>query len=291
MERILYTTKNDYYGSFDASLIDAAIQTARLKLGGEWRFDGSDFLMIVDDDQTLRERRPDFYWITRTPSRASVKEFRNAFLENFIDKYYPMPTEDARVPDDKIEHFLQQYYAFCHNAIQMLLTASINAYKWPILKEEIVENILEELGKFTEGVPHLQMMKQGYSELQIPSNFSSDNATSEMMNNLFAIFNDDNTSRLAGALVAFETLAIREYFAIEFYVRKLAEIKGLRIDENGTLMKYIKGHQTFEVEHSDHLAEAVDKCYAIHEVDQDSFEDGFAAVVHQLSTWWKSYLN
>lgn len=207
-------------------------------------------------------------------------------IEGFADE------ENFPIQEEKLGDLLYQYRIFCMSAIHMLLKASIQSYKWPLLKEELIENIKEELGSETSGMPHLKMMEYGYKEIGLDS-FSTANAeTAFLINKLFEIFSSEDMHTLSGSLIAFETLAIGEYFKIEDVIRKYAKIKGFTLDENGYLMNYIKGHQEFEVGHSDHLIEAVEKSMLELEgeiIVSEKFIEGFYQVVNVLSNWWKSY--
>lgn len=217
--------------------------------------------------------------------KTNPTEFKEAFL-GFKSEEWPS------IEKEKIEDLLGQYRLFCLSAIHMLLDASISSYKWPALKEELLENIKEELGSQTNGIPHLKMMELGYAEIGLTSNSLMFHETKFLISKLFDIFNSNDIHRLAGGLVAFETLAIGEYTKIEDLVRIYAKNKDIALDENGYLLKYIKGHQEFEIGHSDHLIEAVEKgmlCAEGKVYLSENFVQGFYDVTLLLKNWWKNF--
>jgi len=186
------------------------------------------------------------------------------------------------ISTDSFKYCIEQYSCFSNEAIHMLLDARINVYEWKFLANEVDDNIKEELGKFTKGVPHLVMMKNGYgkdlsisTDAVIPAHFTSD-----FNLGMRKLFKTPDPSYLAGALVAFEGTAISEFYIMEQIMKYY--LKG---DLSGVTSEYIKGHQEFEVGHEQHLVDSIE-IY----ITNDNYQKmchGYLDVCFNLNYWWK----
>jgi len=178
---------------------------------------------------------------------------------------------------------IEQYSTFSNEAIHMLLDARIRSFSWKKMSDEIDENITEELGKFTDGIPHLVMMRKGYFEdlgistdLVEPLHF-----TKHFLKNMRAIFKTSDPAFLAGALIAFEGSAIQEFSIMESIIRLYGDGKIYGLTE-----KYIKGHQEFEIGHEQHLKDSIAEY--INAKNYSVFCKGYISVCLELHNWWLS---
>jgi hypothetical protein len=184
---------------------------------------------------------------------------------------------------DQLKIAIEQYSTFSNEAIHMLLDARIRSTEWPKMSTEIGENIEEELGKFTKGVPHLVMMRRGYlNDLGIKTDSVNPLYFSEyFLRNMRLTFKVSVPSFLAGALVAFEGCAIQEFAIVEEIIKKY---NGGTI--SGLTEEYIKGHQEFEIGHEQHLKDSISEY--INESNYIFFCKGYIAVCLELDHWWNS---
>lgn len=190
---------------------------------------------------------------------------------------------DLYLDKSQLRIAIEQYSTFSNEAIHMLLDARIRSSEWPKMSDEIEENIREELGRFTDGIPHLVMMRKGYFEdlgiftdQVIPLHF-----TEYFLGNMRKIFKVSDPAFLAGALIAFEGSAIEEFSIVETIIRRYNNGK-----IGGLTEKYIKGHQEFEIGHEQHLKDSIVEY--IHAKNYSVFCKGYISVCLELHHWWSS---
>lgn len=187
---------------------------------------------------------------------------------------------------DTLKEVIINYSGFSNFAIHCLLDASIRVHKWSVLQDEVLDNIKEELGSETDNVPHLEMMRQGYKqELGIDTDDQQyEECTKALVLQLKKIFNNPNLAYLAGALIAFEGIAIPEFHIVDGIVDEYVKKSGIYINKDSLTRKYINGHKEFEIGHEQRLILA-----ATAHIKEDHYKDfkkGYYAVADCLSTWW-----
>lgn len=185
-----------------------------------------------------------------------------------------------------LKNIIEQYSLFSAEAIHMLLDASLKSYKWPILCKELEENIEEEKGKFTDGIPHLEIMRIGYlKDLSIDTSTVEPNqATSYFLTNMIKIFNNNDLAYLAGALVAFEGIAIEEFYILDEIVKEYCRKNSITLDDSSITMLYINSHKEFEIDHEAHLIEAALTYIDLTNIEE--FKKGYRNVCKIMSDWW-----
>jgi hypothetical protein len=171
----------------------------------------------------------------------------------------------------------------------MLVDAMIRDHDWKKLYEEIQENIAEEKGKDTRGIPHLEMMRQGYlKDLGIETEDIEYSAvTQAFLKQMRRIFNNNDNAFSAGALLALEGTAIFEFHILDKIVKEYDRKQGSGkvSDSTVTLTNlYIDGHKDFEIGHEAHLRESIQPY--IHEGNIHKMVRGYFNVCLTMNTWW-----
>lgn len=191
-----------------------------------------------------------------------------------------------------LQFIIGNYAAFSQDAIHMLVDAMIRCHDWPLLFEEIQDNINEEKGSETKGIPHLEIMREGYRKdlgLEVDFQFFTPSLiTKRFLQTMRVIFNNDDNAFVAGALMAFEGTAIEEFYIIDVIIKKYLEKNGLNHVEElpKSLTKYyIDGHKIFEIGHEAHLITSV-KPY-INKDNVDRMIRGYLTTTLTMNTWWK----
>jgi hypothetical protein len=185
-----------------------------------------------------------------------------------------------------LKNIIEQYSLFSAEAIHMLLDASLKSYKWPILYKEIEENIEEEKGKFTDGIPHLEIMRIGYlKDLNIDTSIIEPNqATSYFLTDMRKVFKNNDLAYVAGALVAFEGIAIEEFHILDEIVKGYCKKNSITLDNSSITMIYINSHKKFEIDHEAHLIEATLPYVNLTNIKE--FKKGYRNVCKIMSDWW-----
>lgn len=208
---------------------------------------------------------------------SNLSRPENIFVKDFCNS-------NSSFVENKLRYQIEQYTCFSKEAIHMLLNARIICYPWESLAEEISENIEEELGKDTKGKPHLEMMKDGYLKcLNIDTDsVKAHGATREFLNKMHTIFKTPNLPYLAGALIAFEGVAIEEFHIMEQIITKYQSVRGKKLE--GEALEYIKGHQEFEIGHEQHLIDSIRP--HINRDNSTEMARGFFDVSQTINNWW-----
>lgn len=191
-----------------------------------------------------------------------------------------------------LKFIIGNYAAFSQEAIHMLVDAMMRNHDWPLLFEEIQNNINEEKGSETKGIPHLEIMREGYRKdlgLEVDIQyFKPSLITTRFLNSMKLIFNNDDNAFSAGALIAFESTAIEEFYIIDLIIKKYLSFSNE--DDLGELPEsltkyYIDGHKLFEIGHENHLIEAI-RPYITKE-NSSKMIRGYIATSLAMDTWWR----
>ena len=194
---------------------------------------------------------------------------------------------------NSLEFIIVNYAAFSQDAIHMLLDAMLRSHDWPLLFNELQENINEEKGSETKGIPHLEIMREGYRKdlgLEVDMQFvKASKVTKRFLDTMRDIFNNDDNAFSAGALLAFEGTAIEEFYIIDLIIKKYFTAIKNNSDKDAQLPEsltkyYIDGHKLFEIGHEAHLIEAI-KPY-INKTNSQRMIRGYLACSLALNTWW-----
>lgn len=203
----------------------------------------------------------------------SAKEFVLGLGQNPIVKR-------ADLHPSEIVWALKEYSQFSGEAIHMLIDARIHIYDWPVLAREIDRNVEEEKGSQTGGVPHLEIMREGYINGMgfDPTKHEPSHMTKRFLAHMRHVFCQKNNPHVAGALLAFESTANPEFHAID----ELYRLSGAQ--ENAQMRSYIDGHKEFEIGHKDGLVKAIEPY--ITPPRYEEFAAGYLEVCRVMSDWW-----
>ena len=220
-----------------------------------------------------------------------LREFRDSLTNLSVDSHTIIQalcsdSDTSELISNNLKYVILEYSAFSYTSIHMLLDALIRNHDWESLKNELKENIEEERGSMTRNIPHLEMMRRGYSlELGIDTDsYVPSFVTQNFLNRMTKIFRHNDNAYSAGALLAFEGTAIQEFHIVEKIVNKYCNIKDIKISEDSLTSLYIKGHKDFEIGHENHLYDAI--APYINEDNLYNFSVGYLHVCVSMSTWW-----
>lgn len=182
---------------------------------------------------------------------------------------------------------VKEYSALSNAAIHLLIDSAVRVHDWEKLKEEVLENIQEEMGLETKKVPHLEMMRIGYmKELGIVTDeVVPSDITKAFLNHITKVFKHNDNAFQAGALLALEGSAIEEFHIVDIIVREYAKKSKLNFKEDWLTNLYIDGHKSFEIGHEQHLLDAI--LPYLTEENYNKFELGYLVVVKLFSNWWQ----
>jgi hypothetical protein len=182
---------------------------------------------------------------------------------------------------------IKEYSQFSNEAVHMLLDARVRTHEWKKLAQEIDRNIEEEKGKETLGVPHLEIMRKGYRlsfDFDV-NNYEPSEVTKSFLHSMRRIFKTKDNAFQSGALLAFESVSIPEFYVLDSLVEK-CENHLHTLKRNEYTAEYIKGHKFFEIGHREGLLNAIEEYI---KADQASdFATGYLAVCVTMSSWWNN---
>lgn len=222
------------------------------------------------------------------PYDECIKSLKNFCSSKFLElekHENTISSNSDKLSKSALKFVIEQYSVFSRESIHMLVDAMLRNYDWPELFKELQENINEERGKFTNDVPHLEIMRRGYKQ---DLNIDTDNvshccATSAFIKKMKNIFNNNDNAYSAGALLAFEGHAIAEFWNIDDIINSY---NGKDKLDNNTLTKiYILGHKDFEIGHEEHLKQAIS-----HYITKNNIRNlclGYMMVSLTMNTWWQ----
>lgn len=182
---------------------------------------------------------------------------------------------------------VKEYSQFSNEAIHMLLDARVRVHEWKRLAEEIDRNIEEEKGKETLGVPHLEIMRKGYRlsfDFDV-NNYEPSEVTQSFLHSMRRIFKTKDNAFQSGALLAFESVAVPEFYVLDSLVEK-CENHLHTPRRNEYTAEYIKGHKFFELGHKEGLFLAIEEY--IRNDQACDFATGYLAVCVTMSSWWNN---
>jgi hypothetical protein len=192
----------------------------------------------------------------------------------------------------QLKFLIEQYSVFSREAIHMLVDAMIRNHDWPELFKELQNNINEEKGEETKGIPHLEIMRRGYekdlgilTDSVIPCLI-----TQSFINKMNNIFNNNDNAYSAGALLAFEGVAIQEFHIVDKIVKQYdVASKLLNVQHDDKLTNYyINGHKDFEIGHEEHLANSI-RPY-INQGNISKMIVGYLDVCFVMNLWWEQLM-
>lgn len=217
--------------------------------------------------------------------RKFFQELHNATKHSALSrKHNPILKRINNTKERELKDIISNYSCLSNRAIHYLTTALIYSYQWEKLYKEIEDNIEEEKGSKTKGIPHLHMMREGYNkELGIDtSRVKPFLCTKKFLDNMNAIFLTDNVPYVAGAVLAFESLAIEEFHIIDQIIQKYLSFKNKQI--HGMTKEYIDGHKLFELDHSSRLERAI--MYHTDSKSANIVRSGYLDVCYEMNDWW-----
>ncbi len=219
----------------------------------------------------------------------SLKYSLKTIFPSLLPENNPIVRNLKDIPTEQIAFIIKEYSCFSQEAIHMLLDAMIRNHDWKELFLELQRNIDEEKGQETKGIPHLEMMRQGYKiDLGIETdNVEFTDLTLFFVKKMKRIFNHNDNAFSAGALLAFEGSAIPEFYILDQIVKEYNKKRNVapQNDKVSLTRLYIDGHKDFEIGHEAHLASSI-KPY-INELNINKMVKGYFSVCYTMSTWWE----
>lgn len=196
--------------------------------------------------------------------------------------------------EPELAFLIGEYSRFATAAVHMLFDAQIRLHSGE-LSLELQRNIGEELGSQSGGIPHLELMRSGYrSELGLDTDAVEATAlTREFIDRLSAVFCSANRSFLAGALLAFETVAVDEFRVVAAMIYRFGELRAVTLAPESLTARYIAGHVSLtadddgndpEMEHYLGMLNAVGA--SVEPSEYPEVARGFLAVCLELEAWW-----
>lgn len=194
---------------------------------------------------------------------------------------------------DDLAFVIREYSGWLNETIHMFLDARIRIY-WDGVRKEIDRNVGEEMGILTNNVPHLELMRQGYSkDLGIETdNITYSAITTEFIRRMRSVFKHKDNAFQAGALLAFESAATEEFKIVNSLLRRRKTLIGGDIPKGSLTDVYIAGHVVVEGDgvhpedlHYEGLRHAIEPY--INSENIHRFVKGFFSVCLNMNTWWE----
>ena len=235
--------------------------------------------------QFLQSHPLDYKSCVTALRKFSEKEFGALHLNR-----NPIASQVSNYSFSQLEFIIHEYSGFSNEAIHVLVDALIRNHDWKELYEEIQNNIDEEKGQETKGIPHLEMMRQGYkTDLGIDTdNVDYSEITLSFLKKMRKIFKHNDNAFSAGALLAFEGTAIAEFHILDAIVKEYKQKKQVKAsgDDSVSLTSiYIDGHKDFEIGHEAHLMTAIESY--INETNIHKLIRGYFSVCFTMNMWWE----
>jgi len=216
-----------------------------------------------------------------------LRNIKDVHCLNLIPEGNPVVKNLGSFSKDQIGFTILEYAQFSNESIHMLLDAMLRNHDWESLRDELQENIDEEKGSETKLIPHLEMMRRGY---MMDLGLDTDNhkvslITRNFLNKMREIFKHNDNAFSAGALLAFEGTAIKEFHILEKIVNAYCLLDERVLDPKSLTNLYIKGHKEFEIGHEEHLKQAI--APYINEDNIGKMVKGYLKVCCVMSNWWE----
>ena len=226
---------------------------------------------------------------------AFCRSFCKENLKELFEESNQVVVDKENLTTYQLGVCITDYAAFSQEALHFLVDSMVRNHDWPKLFEEIQHNINEEKGEETKGIPHLEIMREGYrKDLGLEVDFNKKDpslVTQRFLKSMKHIFNSDDNAFSAGALLAFEGTAIQEFHILDAIVK--AYHARTKNEENGlskTLTSYyIDGHKLFEIGHEAHLIESIQPYITADNTER--MIRGYLAVAITMNIWWKQLYN
>lgn len=225
------------------------------------------------------------------PCLKAMKDLMREFFPALQPESNPFAQSLSRMSDEQLCFVIQEYSGFSNEAIHFLLDTMLRNHNWKKLYEEIQENIEEEKGKETKGIPHLEMMRHGYwNDLGIRTDEIEYSAvTQSFLKKMQRVFKHADNAFSAGALLALEGTAVAEFHILDKLVKEYDLRKGTGNVTSPSVVTltnlYVDGHKDFEIEHEAHLRKAIQPY--IHSGNISHLVKGYFTVCMHMNIWWE----
>lgn len=227
-------------------------------------------------------------WADFSECTSEIRKAKDKF-DNLSLNTNKITSSVEELTESQLRFIIEQYSCFSKSAIHMLLDAGLRNFDWIDLFKEIQNNIKEEQGLETKGIPHLEIMRKGYEkDLNILTDeVKTHLVTKSFLNKMFKIFNNNDNAYSAGALFAFEGVAIQEFHIIDKIIKQYDIVSGhQKVQNNDTLTNaYINGHKDFEIGHEAHLLDSITPY--INDDNIKNFIIGYFDVCLTMDIWWE----
>ncbi|HVG17941.1 MAG TPA: DUF3865 domain-containing protein [Blastocatellia bacterium] len=249
----------------------------------------SDHLAIANLISAFNKKHPETY----AECVDTLLEMLRTHFPSLTHETNPVMTNlDAWNADD-LAFLLVEYSGWLNETIHIFLEARIRIY-WESVRKEIERNVGEEMGDLTAGVPHLELMRQGYfKDLGV----ETDNAdhsliTKDFINKMRQVFKHKDNAFLAGALLGFEAVATEEFKVANTFLRRRKTLLGSEIGTGSLTGIYIAGHVSAEGEgvhpedlHSEGMRQSIEP--HINAQNIHKFIKGFFSTCLNINIWWE----
>lgn len=218
---------------------------------------------------------------------AALKHFQQQYFTALELEQNPLVAHLESWEQAQLAFVIQEYSGFSNEAIHMLLDALIRNHDWPLLRQEILHNMAEEQGLMTRGIPHLEIMRQGYrTDLGLETDYIVYSATTQtFILQMRHLFKHDDNAFSAGGLLAFEGIAITEFKILDALVQHYLKLGGTSIHKHSLTQRYIDGHKEFEIGHEAELRKAIEPYITADNCNR--FVRGYLLVCLTMHTWWE----
>lgn len=223
--------------------------------------------------------------------------------EIMFDDYYcvnnlknPFSKEDNILNKSELEKLITQYSLFPKSIISFFITAlyNLNYHNWTDISNELIRNLNEELGQPYENEehekfmyrPHYVILREGIINglgIDIKNTIPNEHTTN-FLDKIKQILDNDNPAIVGGATFALESSAIPELQIVSSLTERLFELSNKEMPKS--LKEFFHFHiDEIEVGHRDRLIETCSK-YIKTDDEMKEFENGFRQVLATMDIWW-----
>lgn len=215
------------------------------------------------------------------------------YFPNLQHKSNPILTHMNNWGEKELAFIITDYSGFTNEAIHWFLDTRIRIY-WDKVRKEIDRNMGEELGVLTNGIPHLELMRQGHrKDLNIETdNVDYSMSTQNFIKEMRRVFTHANNAFASGGLLAFEATATEEFKTVDKFLRRRKSLLGGELSKGSLTDIYIGGHVSSagdadhpEDSHYEGLQQAIGQYITPPNIE--SFIAGFFSVCLLMNIWWE----
>lgn len=203
----------------------------------------------------------------------------------------PVSQELAHLDEHQIAYIVSQYSLLPREITALLYNAKsvVHSCGWEKVAYELKRNLGEELGTETDGVPHFDILCQGFLDsfdIDLRS-VSAQKSTADFLFKMKQMASSSFPELVVGSVYALESCAIPEISMVLEFVREWSRKKNGSADLSSTLEEFFEMHlNVWEVGHEDELRKA-SAPYITSSEAFNKFEDGFRGTLKAMDLWWE----